>query len=101
MLFRSEGAASIVVVTDEPEKYNDVALADGVKRVTRLINQMRFLARDSMVGAEPIPMSPLIEEAYQEAYARALDLLDRGVPRRVDGLTGIAAVLWIDDPRPF
>lgn len=45
----------------------DVALADGVKRVTRLINQMRFLARDSMVAAEPIPVSPLIEEAYQEA----------------------------------
>ena len=45
----------------------DVALADGVKRVTRLINQMRFLARDSMAATEPIPMSPLIEEAYQEA----------------------------------
>lgn len=45
----------------------DTALADGVKRVTRLINQMRFLARDALTSAEPIPLSPLIEEAYQEA----------------------------------
>jgi signal transduction histidine kinase/ActR/RegA family two-component response regulator len=45
----------------------DAALADGVKRVTRLINQMRFLARDSMISHEAIPLSPLIEEAYQEA----------------------------------
>jgi nitrogen-specific signal transduction histidine kinase/ActR/RegA family two-component response regulator len=45
----------------------DTALAEGVKRVNRLINQMRFLARDSMVASEPIPLTPLIEEAYQEA----------------------------------
>jgi len=45
----------------------DLALADGVKRVTRLINQMRFLARDSMISSESFPLSPLIEEAYQEA----------------------------------
>jgi signal transduction histidine kinase len=45
----------------------DVALADGVKRVTRLINQMRFLARDAVASQEAFPMSPLIEEAYQEA----------------------------------
>ena len=45
----------------------DTALAEGVKRVNRLINQTRFLARDSLVAAEPIPLSPLIEEAYQEA----------------------------------
>jgi signal transduction histidine kinase len=45
----------------------DVALADGVKRVTRLINQMRFLARDSLVSNEAFPLAPLIEEAYQEA----------------------------------
>jgi len=45
----------------------DVALADGVKRVTRLINQMRFLARDSLISHEAFPMNPLIEEAYQEA----------------------------------
>jgi len=45
----------------------DVALADGVKRVTRLINQMRFLARDAMVSPEAFPVAPLLEEAYQEA----------------------------------
>lgn len=45
----------------------DAALADGVKRVTRLINQMRFLARDSVLTQEAFPVTPLIEEAYQEA----------------------------------
>lgn len=45
----------------------DTALAEGVKRVTRLVNQMRFLAADSLTSSEPIPLSPLIEEAYQEA----------------------------------
>lgn len=45
----------------------DVALADGVKRVTRLINQMRFLARDALSAQEAFPLSPLIEEAYAEA----------------------------------
>jgi signal transduction histidine kinase len=45
----------------------DAALADGVKRVTRLINQMRFLARDTLISNEAFPMNPLIEEAYEEA----------------------------------
>jgi len=45
----------------------DLALADGVKRVTRLISQMRFLARDSLASEEAFPVAPLIEEAYQEA----------------------------------
>lgn len=45
----------------------NVALADGVKRVTRLINQMRFLARDAVAANEAFPLEPLIEEAYQEA----------------------------------
>jgi signal transduction histidine kinase/DNA-binding NarL/FixJ family response regulator len=57
------------------EKYRDAefrasldsALADGVKRVTRLINQMRFLARDAVATQEAFPVAPLIEEAYQEA----------------------------------
>jgi signal transduction histidine kinase len=43
------------------------ALADGVKRITRLTNQMRFLAGDLMDAQEAIPLVPLIEEAYQEA----------------------------------
>jgi nitrogen-specific signal transduction histidine kinase/DNA-binding NarL/FixJ family response regulator len=45
----------------------DAALADGVKRVTRLINQMRFLARDSLVSSDSFPIGPLLEEAFQEA----------------------------------
>lgn len=45
----------------------DSALAEGVKRVNRLINQMRFLARDSVASTEHFPLTPLIEEAYQEA----------------------------------
>jgi len=45
----------------------DVALADGVKRISRLINQMRFLARDGLVSTEAFPLAPLIEEAYEEA----------------------------------
>jgi signal transduction histidine kinase/CheY-like chemotaxis protein len=57
------------------EKYRDAefrksldhALNDGVKRVTRLINQMRFLARDGQVEPQAFLVEPLIQEAYQEA----------------------------------
>ena len=45
----------------------DSALADGVKRVARLTNQMRFLAQDALVQADAFPVAPLIEEAFQEA----------------------------------
>lgn len=45
----------------------DVALADGVKRISRLINQMRFLARDAVISKEAFPLGPLLEEAFQEA----------------------------------
>jgi signal transduction histidine kinase/CheY-like chemotaxis protein len=45
----------------------DQALADGVKRVTRLINQMRFLAREGHIEQETFVVGELIEEAYQEA----------------------------------
>ena len=45
----------------------EVALADGIKRVSRLINQMRFLARDSVASMEAFPMESLIEDAFQEA----------------------------------
>jgi len=45
----------------------DLALADGVKRVTRLLNQMRYLARDSLPAQDAFPLAPLLEEAYQEA----------------------------------
>jgi signal transduction histidine kinase len=42
-------------------------LADGIRRVTRLTNQMRFLARDSLPAQEAFPLGPLLEEAYQDA----------------------------------
>jgi signal transduction histidine kinase/ActR/RegA family two-component response regulator len=42
-------------------------LAEGVRRVTRLTNQMRFLARDSLVAQEAFALGPLLEDAYQEA----------------------------------
>ena len=45
----------------------DTALAEGVKRVTRLVNQMRFLSRDILLSQEAFPLAPLIEEAFQEA----------------------------------
>ena len=45
----------------------DHALGEGVKRVTRLINQMRFLARDGFVEQEAFAVQKLIEDAYQEA----------------------------------
>ena len=45
----------------------DVALEDGVKRVGRLVNQMRFLARDGISHQEAFPLAPLIEEAFLEA----------------------------------
>ena len=45
----------------------DQALADGVKRVTRLINQMRFLAREGHIQSEAFAVGKLIEEAYLEA----------------------------------
>ena len=57
------------------EKYNDKefrksltqALADGVKRVTRLLNQMRFLARDERSEPVAFPIEPLLSESYEEA----------------------------------
>lgn len=43
------------------------ALAGGVDRVNRLINQMRFLARDTLFSQASIPLAELLAEAYQEA----------------------------------
>lgn len=57
------------------EKYDDKefresldhALADGVKRVTRLVSQMRFLAREGTIEQQTFPVGKLIEDAYLEA----------------------------------
>jgi nitrogen-specific signal transduction histidine kinase/CheY-like chemotaxis protein len=51
----------------EFRKSLDFALADGVKRVSRLLNQMRFLARDNEPELQAFPIEQLIEDAYQEA----------------------------------
>jgi signal transduction histidine kinase/DNA-binding NarL/FixJ family response regulator len=45
----------------------DHAMADSVKRVTRLINQMRFLAREGQLEPEVFAVEKLVEDAYQEA----------------------------------
>jgi nitrogen-specific signal transduction histidine kinase/DNA-binding NarL/FixJ family response regulator len=45
------------------------ALEEGVKRVSRLVDQMRFLARDGMGRVESVPVKQLIEEAFNEARA--------------------------------
>jgi signal transduction histidine kinase/CheY-like chemotaxis protein len=45
----------------------DHAMGDGVKRVSRLINQMRFLAREGHIEQEAFPIEKLIKEAYLEA----------------------------------
>jgi signal transduction histidine kinase/DNA-binding NarL/FixJ family response regulator len=43
------------------------AMEEGVKRVSRLVDQMRFLARDRMSKVESVPVKQLIEEAFREA----------------------------------
>jgi signal transduction histidine kinase/CheY-like chemotaxis protein len=43
------------------------ALSDSVTRITRLVNQMRFLARDSLPEEKEFPLAPLIKDAWQEA----------------------------------
>jgi signal transduction histidine kinase/DNA-binding NarL/FixJ family response regulator len=45
----------------------DAALSEGIKRISRLTQQMRFLARDSVSAKEVFPLEPLIKEAYEEA----------------------------------
>lgn len=45
----------------------DKALAEGVKRVDRLVHQMRYLAGNVAVAGDSISLGSLIEEAYQEA----------------------------------
>ena len=49
----------------------DYAMAGGVKRVSRLINQMRFLARDGHIEQEVFAVEKLIEEAYQDAMQQS------------------------------
>jgi signal transduction histidine kinase/DNA-binding NarL/FixJ family response regulator len=45
----------------------DNAMTEGVRRVSRLINQMRLLAREDLPAGDVFPLSPLVEESFQEA----------------------------------
>jgi signal transduction histidine kinase len=45
------------------------AMEEGVKRVSRLVDQMRFLASDRAAQMESVPVKQLIEEAFREARA--------------------------------
>ena len=57
------------------KKYDDAefraslgtAMGDAVQRISRLSNQMLFLARDSVLRSEPVPVGKVIEEAFHEA----------------------------------
>lgn len=54
---------------DDPEFRESLnqALGEGVKRVTRLISQMRFLARDGHMESDSFSVGKLVEDAYEEA----------------------------------
>ena len=45
----------------------ETAMADSVKRISRLTSQMRFLARDTLVSREALPLAQLLQDAFQEA----------------------------------
>jgi signal transduction histidine kinase len=54
---------------DDPDFQQSLAdaLEEGVKRVSRLVSQMRYLARDRVELVEPVPVKELIEEAFRDA----------------------------------
>ena len=45
----------------------DIALGDGVKRVSRLVNQLLFLSKDQLRSVDNIPLAQLIEDAFRDA----------------------------------
>jgi signal transduction histidine kinase len=55
------------VIDQEFLKVMERDWADDIKRVTRLVSQMRYLNVDSPASQEAFPLAPLLEEAYQEA----------------------------------
>jgi len=54
---------------DDPDfrKSLDEALGDSIKRIMRLNNQMRFLAREGQCAQETFAVGKLVEDAFQEA----------------------------------
>jgi signal transduction histidine kinase/CheY-like chemotaxis protein len=69
----------------------DHALADGVKRVSRLVSQMRFLAREGHIEQETVSVGELVNESYQEsrkhlpAENAQLQIEDGGKPIVITG----------------
>jgi signal transduction histidine kinase/CheY-like chemotaxis protein len=67
------------------------AMAGGVKRVSRLLNQMRFLAREGQLHTEVFGVEKLIHEAYHDATLQQpaenaqLQLENNGKPLVVTG----------------
>jgi signal transduction histidine kinase len=53
---------------DDPEFRASLttAMGEGVRRISRLSNQMLFLTRDGVGRADSIPMTTLVEEAFRE-----------------------------------
>jgi signal transduction histidine kinase/DNA-binding NarL/FixJ family response regulator len=45
------------------------AMEEAVKRVSRLVDQMRFLARDHVTKVESVPVKQLMEEAFRAAQS--------------------------------
>ncbi len=58
---------------DDPDfrKSLDTALGDSIKRIMRLNNQMRYLAREGQFEQETFPVVKLVEDAYAEANRHA------------------------------
>jgi len=56
---------------DDPEFQKSLAgaMQEGVKRVSRLVNQMRYLARERTEFVESVSVKQIIEEAFRDARA--------------------------------
>ncbi len=54
----------------EFRKSLDEALGESVRRIMRLNNQMRFLAREGQLEQESFSVGKLVEEAYQDASSQ-------------------------------
>ncbi len=70
------------------------ALAQGVKRITRLSNQLLFLTRDDIPRSEPISALKLIDDAFSDAKALY------GLDGRQLEITNSAGSLTFDGNRP-
>lgn len=75
----------------EFRKSLDEALGESVRRIMRLNNQMRFLAREGQFEQESFSIDKLVEEAYQEASKQQagrtnpLKFDNAGIPHTITG----------------